>query len=66
MRLKYYVRDYVRDSAINKILSHFGMTNSLTIYNLVTTSPLEIVVQVLSAKFGLSKAIVMLIIVFLL
>jgi len=42
------------------------MTNSLMVYNFVTTSPLEIVAQILTAKFGLSKAIVTIIIIFLL
>jgi hypothetical protein len=51
---------------MNQILNHFGMTNSLMVYNFLTTSPLEIVAQILTAKFGLSKAIVTIIIIFLL
>lgn len=42
------------------------MANGLMIYNLATTSPLEIVVQIITAKFGFSKAIAVLIVVFLL
>ena len=66
MKIKYHVRDYARDTVISQLLGRFGMTNSLIVYNLVTTSPLEIVVQILTAKFGLSKAVAMLIIIFLL
>jgi len=42
------------------------MNNSLLVYNFLTTNPIEIVAQVLTAKFGLSKAIITIIIVFLL
>jgi len=51
---------------MNKILTHFGLSNGLIVYNILTTNPLEIVAQVLTAKFGLSKAIVTIIIIFLL
>jgi hypothetical protein len=60
------IRDFGRDTAINKVLTHFGMNNSLIIYNLLTSNPIEIVVQVLTAKFGLSKAIIAVILIFLL
>ena len=40
------------------------MNNSLLVYNFLTTNPIEIVAQVLTAKFGLSKAIITIIIVF--
>ncbi len=62
----YNVRDYARDSVINRILENFGMNSSLIVYNLITSNPIEIVIQVLSAKFGLSKAIISIIIIFLL
>ena len=51
---------------MNKILAHFGMSNSLLLYNYITTSPIEVVIQVLTAKFGLSKALITLIIIFVL
>ena len=56
----------MRDTAINKLLNHFGMNTSLIVYNLITSNPIEIVVQLLTAKFGLSKAIATIIIIFLL
>ena len=56
----------MRDYAVNKILNHFGLTSSLIVYNIVTTNPLELAIQILTAKFGLSKAIVTIIIIFLL
>ena len=55
-----------RDSAINKILGHFGMSSSLTIYNILMSNPIEIVAQILLTKFGLSKTIIALIVIFLL
>ena len=51
---------------MNKILSSFGMSNSLMIYNIITTNPVEIVVQILMAKLGLSKIIITVILLFLL
>lgn len=51
---------------MNKILAQFGMSNSLLLYNYITTSPIEIVIQILTAKFGLSKALVTIIIIFIL
>ena len=62
----YYVRDFARDTAINRLLRHFSMSNSLILYGIITTSPLEVVIQILGAKFGLSKAIITLIVIFLL
>jgi hypothetical protein len=62
----YNVRDYARDTAINRILENFGMSNSSFIYGLITSNPFEIVVQILGAKFGLTKAIITLIIIFIL
>jgi hypothetical protein len=38
----------------------------LIVYNILTANPLEIVANILMAKFGLSKAIATLIIIFLL
>jgi hypothetical protein len=66
IKMYYNVRDYARDSVINRILENFGMNSSLIVYNLITSNPIEIVIQVLSAKFGLSKAIISIIIIFLL
>jgi hypothetical protein len=60
------VRDFARDQGVNKLLNYFGMHNSLIVYNLLTTNPVEIVAQILTAKFGLSKAIITIILIFLL
>jgi hypothetical protein len=48
---------------MNKLLSNFGMSNSLIIYNIVTSNPIEIVLQILGAKFGLTKALITIIII---
>ena len=60
------MRDYVRDTAINRILEQFGMNSSMIIYNLITSNPIEIVVQILAAKFGLTKALITIIVIFIL
>jgi hypothetical protein len=62
----YNIRDFGRDTAINKILSQFGMNNSLIIYNLISCNPIEVIAQVLMAKFGLTKTIITIILIFLL
>jgi len=62
----YNIRDFSRDTAINKILSQFGMNNSLMLYQLISSNPIEIVSQILLAKFGLTKTIITIILIFLL
>jgi len=42
------------------------MSNSLMIYNLISCNPIEVIVQVLMAKFGLTKTIITIILIFLL
>ena len=66
LKVYYNVRDFVRDSAINRILEQFGMNSSMIIYNLITSNPIEIVVQILGAKFGLTKALITIIVIFVL
>ena len=62
MRIMYYGRDTI----INNILTSYGMTNSLLLYNTLTASPAQIAVGILASKFSLSKTAVALIIIFLL
>lgn len=50
---------------INKLLSHFNMSNALIVYNFITTSPIDIVIYFLTVKFGLSKFAILLILAFL-
>ena len=57
---------YARDSIINNILTSYGMTNSLLLYNTVTATPAQIVLGILASKFSLSKTAVALIVIFLL
>ena len=65
-RVYYNVRDFGRDTAINRILESFGMSNSSFIYGIITSNPIEIILQILGAKFGLTKTIISLIIIFVL
>jgi len=51
---------------VNNILTSYGMTNSLLLYNTVTATPAQIAIGILASKFSLSKTAVALIIIFLL
>ena len=62
MRIMYYARD----TMINNILTSYGMTNALLLYNTLTATPQQIIVGLLASKFSLSKTAVALIIIFLL
>jgi hypothetical protein len=62
MRIMYYARD----SIINNILTSYGMTNALLLYNTVTATPQQIILGIIASKFSLSKTAVALIIIFLL
>jgi hypothetical protein len=57
---------YARDSIINNILTSYGMTNALLLYNTVTATPQQIILGIIASKFSLSKTAVALIIIFLL
>jgi len=57
---------YARDTFINNILTSYGMTNSLLLYNTLTATPQQIIVGILASKFSLSKTAIALIIIFLL
>jgi hypothetical protein len=57
---------YARDSIVNNILTSYGMTNTLLLYNTLSATPAQIVVGILASKFSLSKTAVALIIIFLL
>lgn len=61
MRIMYYGRD----TMINNILTSYGMTNTLLLYNTVTATPAQIVLGILASKFSLSKTAIALIIIFL-
>lgn len=54
-----------RDLMVNKLLTHFNMSSVLVMYNIVTASPLDVIIFMLSTKFGISKIAIMLIIAFL-
>jgi hypothetical protein len=60
------VRDFGRDTIINKIMADFGMTQSIIVYNFLTANPLEIALHILFAKFGMSKILITCIFLFIL
>jgi hypothetical protein len=41
------------------------MDNAILMYNIITTSPIDIAIFILSTKFGISKFIIMIIIAFI-
>jgi len=57
---------YARDSIVNNILTSYGMTNSLLLYNTITATPQQIILGIIASKFSLSKTAIALIIIFLL
>jgi len=57
---------YARDTMINNILTSYGMTNTLLLYNTITATPQQIILGIIASKFSLSKTAVALIIIFLL
>lgn len=65
-KISYKFRDIVRDTVINKLFDKYNITNGAVLYSILTYNPLDIVITVLSAKFGVSKLIVTLILAFLL
>jgi hypothetical protein len=61
-----YKMTYIgRDLAISNLLTHLNMANTLFVYNLITSSPIDIAIFFLSSKLGLSKVAVLLILAFL-
>lgn len=63
IRFSYY---YGRDIAVNQMLISSSIDFGVTIYNIVTVSPLQIAVGIIGAKLGIhSKAILFLIVAFL-
>jgi hypothetical protein len=52
--------------AINKLCLTLGAKECLMVYNVATFNPINIAVTILASKLGLSKAVVVVIIAFLL
>ena len=53
-----------KDKMIRNLLNIYNVKYSIMIYDLVTYSPMETVIQFLCFKLGLSKTIVLLIVSF--
>jgi hypothetical protein len=62
----YKLRDLARDTLVDRLFKYYNVTNGMLLYNLLTYNPLDVVITILSAKFGISKIIVTLILAFLL
>ena len=55
-----------KDRMIQNLLKLYNIKYTILIYDLITYSPIEHIMLILCGKFGISKAIVLLIIAFLL
>lgn len=64
-KITYKISSIGRDYGMGVLLTNYNLPIALSIYNLLTTSPIDIVVYILSTKFGLSKFAIMVIIAFL-
>ena len=65
-KFSYKIRDIARDAFINKIFDKYNITNGAVLYSILTYNPIDIVITVLSAKFGISKILITIILAFLL
>lgn len=65
-KISYKISNVVRDYGVSLLLTHYNLHTALTIYNIATTTPLDIVIYILSIKLGLSKVAIMVILAFLL
>lgn len=65
-KFSYKIRDIARDTLINKLFDKYNITNGALLYSILTYNPLDIVITILSAKFGVSKLIITLVLAFLL
>ena len=60
------IKDYGQNLIINYILSYFNVPYTVDIYNTITTSPINILINMIALKYGMNPLIVTLIITFLL
>ena len=65
-RVSYRLRDLARDTLVDRIFRYYHIDSGLMLYQLLTYNPLEVVIGILSAKFGISKIIITIIVAFLL
>jgi len=64
-KISYKIASIGRDYSVGLLLTQYNLHTALSIYNLITTSPIDIVVFILSSKFGLSKFAIMIVFAFL-
>lgn len=64
--VSYRVRDLARDALVDRIFRYYHIDTGLMLYQLLTLNPLDVVIGILSAKFGVSKIIITIILAFLL
>jgi hypothetical protein len=64
--VSYKCRDIGRDMVMDKIFKHFNFGGGMLLYNIITYNPIDVVIGILSVKFGVSKIIISLVLAFLL
>ena len=58
--------DYGQSLAMNYLLGMLNIPYSLTIYNTLTTTPINILINLIALKYGISPLVVSMIITFIL
>ena len=65
-KISYKITSIARDYGMTVLLNHYNLQTVLTLYNIATTTPLDIVIYILSIKLGMSKMAIMVVLAFLL
>ena len=57
--------DYGQSLAMNYLLGMLNIPYSLTLYNTITTTPINIIVNIIALKYGISPLVVSMILTFI-
>jgi hypothetical protein len=60
------LKDYGESLAINYLLNYFNIPYTLDFYNVITNTPINILINIIALKYGMSPLVISLIISFLL
>ena len=58
--------DYGQNLAMNYILNYFNFPYTVSLYNAITNDPLQILINMIAVKYGVSPLIISMILTFLL
>ena len=66
MKIFRNIFNFGKDSMIKNLLKAYNIKYTILIYELITYSPLDSVITILCGKLGLSKAVILIILAFIL